>query len=156
MATVIEADVAIIGSGMGGSVMAWGLASQGVDCLVLERGRRLPKEAANWEAVEVFGRNRYKAKEKWWATRENREFSPGVHYFVGGNTKVYGASLPRFRAEDFEELQHAEGVSPAWPFTYAQLEPWYGKAERLFGVHGTTRPWLMSRQWNASPRVCGE
>ena len=56
-------------------------------------------------------------------------FVPGVHYVVGGNTKVYGASLPRFRESDFDAT-HRDGVSPAWPFRYADLEPYYGEAER--------------------------
>ncbi len=33
-------------------------------------------------------------------------------------------------------MQHLEGVSPAWPFPYDELEPWYGKAEALFQVRG--------------------
>ncbi|WP_421740685.1 GMC oxidoreductase [Cellulomonas sp.] len=146
MTTVLESDVVIIGSGMGGSTMALGLASQGIECLVLERGQRLPREPENWNPTEVFVHGRYKAKEKWWASREDREFAPGVHYVVGGNTKVFGASLPRFREEDFAELKHADGIAPAWPFSYAEFEPWYGEAERVFGVHGTpgadpTEPW---------------
>ena len=150
MAREVVTDVAIVGSGMGGSTLSFGLASQGIDNVVLERGKRLPREPQNWDAKEVFGHNRYKTKERWWATREEREFAPGVHYVVGGNTKVYGASLPRFREEDFGELKHAEGTSPAWPFTYAQIEPWYGHAEHLFGVHGTsgqdpTDPWRSSQ-----------
>lgn len=149
MVREFEADVAIVGSGMGGSTLALGVASAGIDCVVLERGHRLPREPQNWDATEVFGRDRYKTKEKWWATAENREFGPGMHYVVGGNTKVYGASLPRFREEDFGEVAHAEGISPAWPFTYAQIEPWYGEAEIALGVHGTsgqdpTDPWRSS------------
>jgi choline dehydrogenase-like flavoprotein len=48
--------------------------------------------------------------------------------------------MVRYRESDFREVQHAEGVSAAWPISYADLEPWYGKAEQLFGVHGDTSP----------------
>lgn len=146
---VVEAEIVVIGSGMGGSVLANGLAERGIDTVVVERGGRLPKEPANWDPVEVFGRLRYKPNEQWIDTHGGSAFTPGVHYYVGGSTKVYGASLPRFRERDFEEQAHAEGTSPAWPFAYADLEPWYGRVETLFGVHGTpgsdpTEPWRSS------------
>jgi choline dehydrogenase-like flavoprotein len=49
---------------------------------------------------------------------------------------MYGACLPRFRRSDFEEVAHHDGISPAWPFGYDDLEPFYTKAEELFEVHG--------------------
>lgn len=64
------------------------------------------------------------------------EFTPAVHDWVGGNSKVWGACLPRFRAEDFGPLEHRDGLAPAWPVGYADLEPYYATAERWFGVHG--------------------
>ena len=141
----LEADVVVVGSGMGGGTTAWALAQHGVDVLVLERGERIPREPENWSPEEVFLQRRYKPDETWEDGR-GRPFRPGVHYVVGGNTKVYGASLPRFRESDFEEVRHLDGVSPAWPFRYADLEPYYGEAERLYAVHGTTgedptEPW---------------
>ncbi len=141
----LEADVVVIGSGMGGGTAARALAERGVDVLVLERGERLRREPENWSPEEVFLRRRYKPAEVW-EDGEGRTFAPGVHYVVGGNTKVYGASLPRFRESDFEEVAHLDGVSPAWPFRYADLEPYYGRAEQLYAVHGTagsdpTEPW---------------
>jgi len=146
---VVESDVVIIGSGMGGSVMALGLAEQGIRTIVVEQGTYLPKEDANWDPEQVFMRARYKPAESWWDARAGKPFKPGVHYWVGGSTKVYGASLPRFRERDFEAFEQAEGISPAWPFAYADLEPWYGRAEQVFGVHGTpgddpTEPWRSS------------
>ena len=89
-------------------------------------------------ATRCSSQRRYKPAETW-EDGARRAFAPGVHYVVGGNTKVYGASLPRFRESDFEEVAHLDGVSPAWPFRYADLEPFYGEAERLYGVHGTHR-----------------
>jgi len=137
------ADVVVIGSGMGGSTFAWGLAQRGIDVLVLERGHRLPREPENTSAEAVFVHRRYKPHDTWYA-EDGTPFAPGVHYVVGGNTKVYGSSLPRLRERDFEETAYPSGISPAWPFSYADLEPFYGMAERLYNVHGTTaefEPW---------------
>jgi len=133
----LEADVVVVGSGMGGGTTAWALAQRGVDVLVLERGERLPREPQNWSPDEVFMKRRYKPVDVW-EDGAGRPFAPGVHYVVGGNTKVYGASLPRFRESDFEEVAHLDGTSPAWPFRYDDLEPFYGAAEALYAVHGTT------------------
>ena len=111
----LSADVVIVGSGMGGGTTAHALARRGVEVLVLERGERLPREPENWSPRAVFAERRYKPAERW-LDGAGRAFAPGVHYVVGGNTKVYGASLPRFREQDFGELEHLEGISPAWPF----------------------------------------
>lgn len=144
----LRADVVVVGSGMGGATTALALARRGVDVLVLERGERLPREPENWSPRAVFVQRRYKPTETWYDAR-GRGFAPGVHYVVGGNTKVYGASLPRFREHDFGAVEHHEGTSPAWPFSYADLEPYYAQAEQTFRVHGTTgedptEPWRSS------------
>lgn len=129
------ADVVIVGTGMGGGTLAWGLRNSGVKVLLIERGDFLPSEPQNWSPEAVFVENRYKATEQW-RDASGGWFSPGVHYFVGGNTKVYGAALPRLRSEDFGEIQHAGGISPAWPITYKELAPFYDRAEHLYMVHG--------------------
>jgi choline dehydrogenase-like flavoprotein len=137
-------DIAIIGSGMGGSTLAHRLRSSGARVLVVERGDFLPREFENWSPQAVFGDNRYKNAESWFQT-DGSAFSPGVHYYVGGNTKVYGAMLPRFRAEDFGTIEHPAGVSKAWPVSYPEMEPYYAQAEALYRVHGgpgdPTDPW---------------
>jgi len=112
---------------------------------VLERGPRLPREPENWSPRAVFTERRYRPDDRW-LDGDGHSFAPGVHYVVGGNTKVYGASLPRFRELDFDAVEHEDGISPAWPFSYADLEPYYGEAERMYSVHGTTgedptEPW---------------
>lgn len=142
----VTADIVIIGSGMGGSTLAWALRKSGAKVLVVERGDYLPREPENWSAEEVFHNARYRNAETWRDNVTGKQFAPGVHYYVGGNTKVYGACLPRFRIEDFGPLQHAEGMSEAWPVTYADMEPHYLAAERLYNVHGSTgrdptEPW---------------
>ena len=59
-----------------------------------------------------------------------------THYNVGGNTKFWGSVLYRLRREDFGELAHVDGVSPAWPIDYDTLAPYYDQAERMYEVHG--------------------
>jgi choline dehydrogenase-like flavoprotein len=131
----VRPDFLIIGTGAGGGTLCRALAGSGANILVLERGRRLPVEPENWSPEAVFLQNRYKAKEKWLDIQGNA-YAPGVHYWVGGNTKVYGAALPRLRQEDFEPLEHEGGTSPGWPISYAQLEPYYAKAEEWYWAHG--------------------
>src|SRR2546422_68091 len=128
-------DVIIIGSGAGGGTLARHLAPSGKRILLLERGGWLPREPENWMAEEVFVKNRYVSTETWY-DRHGEPFQPGVHYFVGGATKMYGAALYRLRREDFGEIRHYDGVSPAWPIPYEEMEPYYTKAEQTYHVHG--------------------
>lgn len=128
-------DVIVIGSGPGGASLAHKLAPTGKRILLLERGDYLPRSRANWDSQTVFVEGAYQAKETWYG-RDGREFHPGLHYYVGGNSKVYGAALLRLRERDFEEIQHKDGLSPAWPLKYEVFEPYYAEAERLFHVHG--------------------
>ena len=128
-------DIIIIGTGAGGGTIAHTLADSGKDILILERGTFLPREKENWDTVAVFDKERYHTKEVW-KTEGNKDLHPGTGYWVGGNTKVYGAALFRLREKDFEEIEHAGGISPAWAVTYADFEPYYTKAEQLFDVHG--------------------
>jgi choline dehydrogenase-like flavoprotein len=128
-------DIIIIGSGAGGGTLAHRLAPSGKKVLILERGDWLPREARNWSVDDVFGANRYVSPETWYLPN-GKPFQPQVHYFVGGATKVFGAALYRLRAEDFGVLHHHDGISPAWPITYDELEPYYTEAETLYQVHG--------------------
>src|SRR5919197_2367227 len=129
-------DVIVIGTGAGGGTLARHLAPSGKRILVLERGGWLPREPHNWSARGVFVENRYVSPDTWY-DGEGRPFQPQVHYFVGGATKLYGAALYRLRAEDFGELRHHDGVSPAWPIGYDEMEPYYTMAEQLYRVHGS-------------------
>jgi choline dehydrogenase-like flavoprotein len=128
-------DVIIIGTGAGGGTLAYHLAPSGKRILLLERGGYLPREKDNWDSRAVFLESKYQAKEPWYDKNGNT-FHPGIQYYVGGNTKVYGAALLRFRKEDFGEVRHYGGISPAWPLSYEDFEPYYTKAEHLYHVHG--------------------
>jgi choline dehydrogenase-like flavoprotein len=153
----VECDVAIVGAGVGGATLAWALRDAGVRVLVIEQGDFLPRERENWSARAVHTEGRYKNSAPWIVGDGDEEFVPGTYHYVGGSSKLYGATMPRLREADFGELQHEDGVSPAWPFDYGTLEPWYGRAEELYWVHGasegdpTAPPRSSSPPWPAVP-----
>ncbi len=138
-------EVIIIGTGAGGGTLAHTLARAGKKILVLERGPFLPREQENWDTKAVFLDNRYHTKDVW-TDKDGKDIHPGTGYWVGGNTKVYGAACFRLREQDFGEVHHEGGLSPAWLVKYDEFEPYYGRAEELFDVHGAggidpTEPW---------------
>jgi choline dehydrogenase-like flavoprotein len=128
-------DVVIIGTGAGGGTLAHRLAPSGKRVLLLERGGYVPRELDNWSTKAVNLDGKYNTKEIW-HDRDGKELHPHTNYFVGGNTKFYGAALFRLRREDFGEIVHHGGVSPAWPISYDEIELYYAQAERLYHVHG--------------------
>jgi choline dehydrogenase-like flavoprotein len=128
-------DVIVIGSGAGGGTLTKQMAELGAEVLLIERGSPLPQEQDNWSVEQVFVKRKYSPIETW-KDRNNNDFRPSTWYNVGGSTKFFGTVMTRLRKSDFESVEHAEGISPAWPFRYSDLEPYYCKAENLFGVHG--------------------
>ena len=130
-----QPDIVIIGSGIGGATIASALAGSGADILVLEAGGHIEDRPENRDARAIFQRGHFRPKESWYET-DGSAFNPGNYYNVGGNSKFFGAVLVRYRREDFAEMRHLEGVSPAWPFAYEELEPWYSRAEQLYQVRG--------------------
>jgi choline dehydrogenase-like flavoprotein len=143
--TTTHYDLIVIGSGAGGGTLAHRLAPSGRRILILERGDFVPREKANWDSRAVNVEAKYHTREVW-QDRDGRPLHPHTNYYVGGNTKFYGAALFRLRERDFGELRHHGGLSPAWPVSYAEMEPYYTEAERLYHVHGErgvdpTDPW---------------
>ena len=128
-------DVIIIGTGAGGGTIAHALAPTGARILILERGDFIPQEPANWDPEAVWKHLRYRTSERW-LNNDGLEFVPYTHYCVGGNTKFWGGVLYRLRREDFKEIEHFDGISPAWPIDYDVLAPYYERAELLYEVHG--------------------
>jgi choline dehydrogenase-like flavoprotein len=128
-------DVVIIGSGAGGGTMARALAGRDVSVLVLERGDWVPQESDNWDPAAVWRQQKYRTQEQW-VNRKGASFTPFMHYNVGGNTKFWGAALLRLRESDFGTVQHAGGVSPAWPVDHSTMAPWYDQAEEMYLVRG--------------------
>ena len=128
-------DIIIIGTGAGGGTMAHAVAGTGARVLVLERGEAVPREAENWDPDAVWRALRYRAREQW-VNGRGETFTPYTHYNVGGNTKFWGCVLYRFRRQDFDAIEHVDGLSPAWPIDYDTLAPYYDRAEQLYQVHG--------------------
>jgi choline dehydrogenase-like flavoprotein len=138
-------DVIIIGSGAGGGTLAYRLAPSGKRILIVERGDYVPREKDNWDSHAVNVAAKYQTREVW-RDSDGKPLHPHTNYYVGGNTKFYGAALFRLRHEDFGAVAHHGGVSPAWPIGYDELEPYYTEAEHLYQVHGhrgedPTEPW---------------
>jgi choline dehydrogenase-like flavoprotein len=141
-------DIIVIGSGAGGGTLTWKLAATGKRILLIERGPYVPREKDNWSTRAVNVEARYNTKEEW-HTQDGVKLHPHTNYYVGGNTKFYGAALFRLRESDFGEIRHYGGISPAWPISYSDLEPYYAAAESLYHVHGVagedpTGPWRSS------------
>ena len=128
-------DLIIVGAGIGGGTIAHELAGRGLSVLMLERGERLAQEPDNWSVSAVFYEKKYHSGEIW-RDRQGKEFMPGIFYYVGGNSKFYGAAAVRFRDRDFDEVRHEGGIAPAWPISYDEIEPYYARAEEIMGTHG--------------------
>ncbi len=137
MAHHTQYDVIIIGSGAGGGTIANHLAPSGKKILIVERGDFVRREKDNWSSKAVNLEGKYVTKETW-RDKDDKPLHPHTNYYVGGNTKFYGAALFRLRKEDFGEIKHHAGISPAWPIAYEDLEPYYARAEKMYHVHGET------------------
>src|SRR4051812_3890479 len=111
-------DALVIGTGMGGSSFAYGLAKRGKDVVVVERGDYLRPPSPDLQPIHNFNFEHLAV--------------------VGGLTKSYGAAMYRLRERDFQPVEMERGPTPGWPITYADMEPFYGEAERLFKVHGSS------------------
>src|ERR671937_3330361 len=103
-------DVIIIGTGAGGGTLAGRLASSGKRILLLERGDYVPREQDNWSARAVNLEGKYQTKEVWRDER-GEALHPHTNYYVGGNTKFYGAALFRLRREDLRGNRPHRGLS---------------------------------------------
>ena len=143
-------DVVIIGSGAGGGTLAHKLAPSGKRVLLLERGDYLPRERDNWDSEAVFLRGKYQTTETW-VDADGEEFTPEQNYYVGGNTKFYGAALFRLRPEDFGVITHHGGISPAWPVGYDDFEPWYARGRAA--VRGARSGGRGPDRWSPQRRV---
>ena len=129
-------DIIIIGSGAGGGTMAHALADSRRAHLD-PRARRLRSAGRRRTGTRRrSGRTSATRRTERWLDERGREFRPYTHYCVGGNTKFWGSVLYRLRREDFQAVEHVDGVSPAWPIDYDTLAPYYERAERLYHVRG--------------------
>ena len=128
-------DLVVIGAGMGGSALAYSLVGSGLSICLLERGCALRQEPENWDPEQVITRRRY-APEETWYDGDDRPFTPRVYYWFGGSSKFFGGTAFRLRETDFAARRFPHGDTRAWPFSYADLAPYYDRAERAMWVHG--------------------
>ena len=98
----------------------------------------------------------FSGRRKPGSTARGAAFNPGNYYYVGGNTKFYGAVLIRYRAQDFEPISYREGATPAWPFPYDELEPGIRAPRSSIGcaaASATTPPSRAIRALSVSARA---
>lgn len=131
-------DAVVIGSGFGGSMAASELIRGGARVLMLERGDWVRRGPENWNEGAVGPLTPYYSTETPYRALAGGEREiVGSFQCVGGPSVFYGGASLRFRAEDFEPDPVIAGDSgAAWPLRYAELEPYYARAERLIGVAG--------------------
>ena len=147
----MEVEVAIVGAGAAGGILALGLARRGIRVAVLESGPR-HDFARRPEYVR-----RYVRGESPWATP-----LPGLDRYtvggpvpyqlggrrargVGGSTLHWEGHALRLHANDFR-LKSLYGIADDWPISYPDLEGYYAEAERMLGVAGVAdEPWAAPR-----------
>ncbi|HUB31752.1 MAG TPA: GMC family oxidoreductase [Bryobacteraceae bacterium] len=153
-------DVVVIGSGAGGGTAVKVLTDRGFNVALLEAGPMLHPEkdfkehvapydvdhrGAGAHAELYMGRGRpfgyFQAPNGYWeipgepyTVAEGSQWQWFRSRILGGRTNHYGRISLRFADYDF---QPEDGLSDPWPVTYAEMSPWYDKAEGFMGVTGT-------------------
>jgi glucose dehydrogenase len=150
----MEADVCIVGAGAAGGIMALELGRAGFKTVVLESG---PRHDFARRASYV---RTYLKRENPWASPlpgHDRQTVGGRFAYglegrrargVGGSTLHWEGYALRFHADDFR-LRSLHGQGDDWPLSYADLEPYYARAEATLGVAG------LADEPGASPRSTG-
>jgi choline dehydrogenase-like flavoprotein len=124
-------DAIIVGSGAGGAAAAYRLVQAGLEVLLLEKGRELPRDATTLDVQTVVHEGRFKSHEPW-LDGAGHKLVPEEYFNVGGKTRWYGAALLRYSAGEFSADEPHQ--CRAWPITAVDLRPYYEQAERLLGV----------------------
>ena len=144
---LMDPDVLIVGAGPSGAVTALRLAQDGFRVTVLEQGDWPDYSKANVADPEFAV-----TADRDWGWDPNMRAAPGDYPIdesesditalmwngVGGGTIVYAAQWQRNMPSDFR-VRTLDGVADDWPFTYEDLEPYYVRVERDFGISGPGR-----------------
>lgn len=159
-------DVCVIGSGAGGGPVAYTLAEQGHSVVVLEKGPWFTEADFFKDELACCRRSVYTPKlsdEQHVIEEQNRDGSwsgtptsqSGWDFWngncVGGSSNFMSGFFHRLKPVDFRLLSEFGPVDGAniadWPISYADLEPYYDKVERVVGVSGQSE-----RHANIEPR----
>ena len=155
-------DVIIIGTGAGGGTLAHTLAPSGKKILLLERGDFLPREMDNWNPDAGVRRREVHLPghlvRRATASRSSRRCTTSW----AGPPRCTGPRCTGCGPRTSARSSTFDGISPAWPLSYDDFEPWYTKAEWLYQVHGahgedpTEGHWSKQYPWPAvshEPRI---
>ena len=131
-------DVIVVGGGAGGATFAYACARAGKSVLVLERGNRYTTTSPSHdEKAMLIDKRPYDDREVDVNGTAKRLYMGGI---LGGGTSLYGGALVRPSEQDFQPGKYYGKRIPRaiwdWPISYADLEPYYTEAERLYGVAG--------------------
>lgn len=142
-------DYVIVGSGVAGALLARELVKQNCRVCILESGGHIQRQEAveryrtslvrdlvapypawSWASVPDAG-----SAATYFGAKSSPEYRPSYLKQVGGTTWHWSGMTPRFLPADFS-LKTRYGVGVDWPISYADLEPYYLKAEYCLGVAG--------------------
>ena len=130
-------DVLIVGSGVGGSMTAHALVRAGLRVLMIERGAAVRRHESNWAPDQALELSPHHTMESHYRLRGDDRGRVGTFQCVGGPSVFYGGVAFRMREADFGDCPEVvQDSGAAWPYGYADLEPYYGWAERILGVAG--------------------
>lgn len=148
-------DICIIGSGAGGSPIAYELSNAGFNVVVLEKGKDYKEEDFNKDELAVCRRDMFTPplKEEQHVINQRNEDGTvtrfvGSEYswnfwngsMVGGSSNLMSGYFHRMKPNDFKLKSVYGNINGAnvvdWPISYEDLEPYYAKVEKVVGVSG--------------------
>lgn len=143
-----EIDFVIVGAGASGGILAKELSTAGFRVVVLEQGPYLKEQDFEHDELKYLRHsaisNDYKKQPNTFrkSEKEKATLKPSLIYgrVVGGGSVHFTANYWRFHEIDFVERSRWGPISGTgfsdWPITYAELEPYYTKAEWELGISG--------------------
>ena len=149
---MMDYDVVVIGSGVGGGCIALTLADTGARILILERGERLPREPQNWDAEAVFGELRYRTHDTWHDGAGARVSSRTVLLRRRPHQVLWRGHVPLPRTATSRRWSTKKASRPRGRSAMRTSSPTTIEAERLFGVHGRPATIRPSRRAQAPTR----